>query len=65
MLAERAGVQLATSEHYRFVEDQTVFRGTARYDGKPVIAEGFVGIGIAGTAPDADDVTFASDTANP
>lgn len=65
VLAERAGVQLATSEHYRFVEDQTVFRGTARYDGKPVIAEGFVGIGIAGTAPDADDVTFASDTANP
>lgn len=65
VLAERAGVQLATSEHYRFAEDQTVFRGTARYDGKPVIAEGFVGIGIAGTAPDADDVTFASDTANP
>lgn len=65
VLAERAGVQLATSEHYRFVEDQTVFRGTARYDGKPVIAEGFVGIGISGTAPDADDVTFASDTANP
>lgn len=65
VLAERAGVQLATSEHYRFVEDQTVFKGTARYDGKPVIAEGFVGIGIAGTAPDADDVTFASDTANP
>lgn len=65
VLVERAGVQLAISEHYRFVEDQTVFRGTARYDGKPVIAEGFVGIGIAGTAPDADDVTFASDTANP
>ena len=65
VLAERAGVKLATSEHCLFIEDQTVFRGTARYDGKPVIAEGFVGIGIAGTAPDADDVTFASDTANP
>jgi HK97 family phage major capsid protein len=65
VLAERAGVKLATSEHCLFIEDQTVFKGTARYDGKPVIAEGFVGIGIAGTAPDADDVTFTSDTANP
>lgn len=65
LLAERAGTQLSSSEHYRFVEDQTVFKGTARYDGMPVIAEGFVGIGIAGTAPDADDVTFAADTANP
>lgn len=65
LLVERAGTQLASSEHYKFVEDQTVFRGTARYDGTPVIAEGFVGIGIGGTAPDADDVTFASDTANP
>lgn len=65
LLAERAGVQLASSEHYKFVEDQTVFRGTARYDGVPVIAEAFVGIGIAGTAPDADDVTFAADSANP
>ena len=65
LLAERAGTQLSSSEHYRFVEDQTVFKGTARYDGMPVIAEGFVGIGIAGTAPDADDVTFAADSANP
>lgn len=65
LLAERAGTQLSSSEHYRFVEDQTVFKGTARYDGMPVIAEAFVGIGIAGTAPDADDVTFAADTANP
>lgn len=65
LLAERAGTQLASSEHYKFVEDQTVFRGTARYDGVPVIAEGFIGIGIGGTAPDADDVTFATDSANP
>lgn len=36
ILAERAGVQLAVSTDVRFIEDQTVFRGTARYDGKPV-----------------------------
>lgn len=65
LMVERAGTQLASSEHVKFVDDQTVFRGTARYDGTPVIAEGFVGIGIGGAAPDAADVTFASDTANP
>lgn len=41
LLAERAGTQIGQSEHCRFLEDQTVFRGTARYDGKPVIPEGF------------------------
>ena len=40
-LAERGGEKFATSEHVRFLQDQTVFRGTARYDGAPVIAEGF------------------------
>ena len=64
LLAERAGTQLAQSEHYRFLEDRTVFRGTARYDGLPVIAEGFVAIGINGTTPSAEGITFAPDTAN-
>ena len=64
LLAERAGAALAQSEHVRFVEDQTVFKGTARYDGIPVIAEGFVAIGIGGTKPTAGAVTFAEDTAN-
>ena len=64
LLAERAGASMAQSEHYRFVEDQTVFKGTARYDGLPVIAEGFVAIGINGTAPTADAVTFVPDKAN-
>jgi len=64
LLAERAGAAIAQSEHVRFLEDQTVFKGTARYDGLPVIAEGFVAIGLNGTAPTADAVTFAEDTAN-
>ena len=64
LLAERAGTALAQSEHVRFIEDQVVFRGTARYDGTPVIAEGFVAFGINGASVDAAAVTFAEDTAN-
>ncbi len=63
LLAERAGARFATSEHVRFLQDQTVFKGTARYDGKPAIAEGFVAIGLNGTTPNAT-MTFAPDTAN-
>lgn len=63
LLAERAGTQLSQSEHYKFVEDQTVFKGTARYDGKPVIAEAFGLISITTTAP-TTTVTFPTDTAN-
>ena len=62
-MAERAGSKFAQSEHVKFIEDQTVFKGTARYDGKPAIAEGFVAIGINGTTPVAT-MTFAADTAN-
>ena len=63
-VAERAGVELSTSEHVRFIEDQVVYKGTARYDGKPVIAEGFVAFGINGKKPTAGDVSFALDKAN-
>ena len=62
VLAERRGPQFATSEHVRFLQDQTVMKGTARYDGQPVIAEGFVAIGL-GVTPNAT-MTFAADTAN-
>ena len=64
LLAERAGTRLDSSEHAMFIQDRTVYRGTARYDGLPVIAEGFVAIGINGVTPAADAVTFAPDTAN-
>lgn len=63
LLAERAGQQFATSEHVRFLQDQTVMKGIARYDGQPAIAEGFVAIGLNGTTPNAD-MTFAPDDAN-
>ena len=63
ILAERAGQKFASSEHVRFLQDQTVFKGTARYDGVPAIAEGFVVQAInsqsAGTS-----LSFAADDAN-
>lgn len=63
LLAERAGAKFATSEHVRFLQDQTVMKGTARYDGTPIAAaNAFVAIGL-GTTPTAD-MTFAPDTAN-
>lgn len=64
LLAERAGTAISQSEHARFIEDQTVVKGTARYDGRPVIAEGFVAIAINGGTVSAGAVTFAQDTAN-
>lgn len=63
LLAERAGTKFAQSEHAFFIQDQTAFKGTARYDGQPVIAEAFMAIGINGPTPNAN-MTFASDTAN-
>ena len=69
LLAERAGVQLAQSEHVKFIQDNTVFKGTARYDGRPIFGEAFVGLtidqGNNPQVPDPDDVVFAPDTANP
>lgn len=63
LLGERAGQKFATSEHVRFLNDQTVMKGIARYDGKPSIAEGFVAIGLNGATPSAE-MTFAPDDAN-
>lgn len=59
-LAERAGTKLMTSEHVRFFEDQTAFRGTARYDGQPIIREAFAVYGI-GKAPVTTAPKFAGE----
>lgn len=64
LLAERAGNKFATSEHVKFIEDKTVMKGTARYDGAPAIAEGFVAIGINSASVAADAVSFQPDAAN-
>lgn len=62
-LIQRRGMQLATSKDVLFFEDQTAFKGTARYDGKPVIAESFSIMNIAGKAP-TTEIEFAPDSAN-
>jgi len=64
-MVERAGKKFASSEHVRFLEDRTVFKGTARYDGKPVIPEAFGVFSITTKAPTAASaIEFAADTAN-
>jgi HK97 family phage major capsid protein len=63
LLVERKGIALAMSEHVMFLEDMTLYKGTARYDGLPVIAEGFVAIAIDAGTP-TTSVTFATDAAN-
>lgn len=62
LLAERSGSQFARSDEYLFADDMVAFKGSARYDGTPVIAEGFIAIGLD-SAP-VKSVTFLGDTAN-
>lgn len=41
-LIERESITIDNSEHVKFVEDQTAFRGKGRYDGKPTNVDAFV-----------------------
>jgi len=61
---ERRGLEIAQSEHALFLQDMTVWRATSRYDGKPVIPEGFVAIAIDGGSVAGDAVSFLPDEAN-
>ena len=63
LLAQRQGATFALSEHQFFTDDQTVFRGLARYDGKPVFPDSFVVINFNNTAPETS-AEFAEDYAN-
>lgn len=47
LLGRRKGITLATSTDVRFIEDQTVFKATARYDGKPKKNDAFVKVTFA------------------
>lgn len=64
LLSERAATSIEQSEHVMFLNDRTVFKGTARYDGQPVIGEGFVAIGLKENTPSATGISFAPDDAN-
>ena len=63
LLAERAGIEFASSDIPLFLADQTVFKGTARYDGTPVAGEAFVIVNFANTSP-ATTADFQADEAN-
>lgn len=63
LLAERAGSQFAVSEHVQFIQDNTVYKATSRYDGKPILGNGFVAFNISGANP-TTTVVFAPDEAN-
>ena len=62
LLSERAGSTFERSDDFRFADDQISFKGAARYDGMPVIPEGFVAMAI--NAEPATSSTFVGDTAN-
>lgn len=64
LLVEREGLTLSASEHVKFIEDNTVFKGLARYDGLPVIASGFVSMNINNTTA-ATTKVFPADLNNP
>ena len=64
LLGERKEITLSMSEHAFWLADQTGFKGTARYDGKPLDPSGFVAIGINGKNGDDMVVTFPQDGAN-
>lgn len=60
---ERKGATIAQSDQVFFLDDQTALKGTARYDGKPVIDEAFGILNINGTAP-TKSILFAPDKVN-
>lgn len=60
LLAERAGVKIGQSTEVQYIQDNTVFKGTARYDGKPLFNDAFVAFSTTATDP-----TAAIDTAHP
>ena len=63
VLGQRQGATFGVSDQALFLNDQTAFKGTARYDGKPAFADSFVVINFNNTSP-TTSATFADDYAN-
>lgn len=63
LLGERRGIEIASSDEVQFIQDNTVFKATARYDGMPVIPSAFAAINVLGSTV-TKTMTFAPDTAN-
>lgn len=63
LLAERKGKKVTSSTEAKFIQDITLFKATARYDGIPTRKQAFVIIGTNGVNA-TTSVTFAPDKAN-
>lgn len=63
LLAEREGGAIAMSDQVFFLQDKTVYKGTARYDGQPVIGEAFVALNY-NNVDVTTTIDFAPDYAN-
>ena len=63
LMVERAGAKFGYSDIPFYLQEKTVFKGSARYDGKPVRGEAFVAVSILNAAV-TTEVTFAPDKAN-
>jgi hypothetical protein len=63
LLAEREGSAIESSEHAKWAQNLTGFKGYARYDGMPVFGEAFVVVSFDNTDA-ATTSTFPTDYAN-
>lgn len=63
LLAERQGSSFGYSDLPLYIQDKTVFKGTARYDGQPIFGESFVAVTIDNTNV-VTEMDFAADYAN-
>lgn len=63
LLVEREGGNFGSHDGPLYIQDKTVFKGTARYDGQPASGEAFVAFTYDNTAP-LTKMSFAKDYAN-
>lgn len=63
LLVEREGGSFGSSDIPFFVEDKTVWKATARYDGQPIEGEAFVAVSYNNT-PVTTSIDFAVDYVN-
>lgn len=63
VIAEREGASMGNSDQVFFIQDSTVFKGSGRYDGKPVFGEGFIVVNYKNQNP-TTSVSFELDYAN-
>ena len=63
LLGRRQDARFGTSDQQFFTDGQTVFMGTARYDGRPVYGENFVIVNFGNVSPETDQA-FETDYAN-